>query len=174
MGVTRFALKGLGDETDDVIVLQTQLNRWARWLGVVELQVDGIVGQKTFAFCQQVAVGFVPEVVAQMFGPTADITDAVELAGKAAEVALHIAQAGDYYAIDGAHATKDQVATVKSAITAQNAAILFVCGAAEAGTPCVTIPEKIVGGGAALPSIAWVAGGLGIALVAVGLVVRYR
>lgn len=156
--------------------LQAACNRWARFLKVRTLDVDGVVGPRTFEFTRQLVAGYVTGRVWGWFFTTfeggltwQDLAANQDIIQGTAEA---INAQANTMGVDGTWATSAQLDQLETGIAAANDAIAGAAGAA-AGTSLV--PTSVTGGGAP----AWLLwGGIGAAGVGlaglVALLVRHR
>src|SRR5688572_17166987 len=164
-----FTLPFIQDAIYQVAVadLQVQLNRWARYLGVEPLVVDGSLDKKTVTFLAQITVAYAPSIEQVLFGQSlADATTEEKIAAlvEAARIL-------------GVYAASYEVDVV---VVPPEEGTLFVVQKVQeknieleaAGEP--PIPEEVVGGGFSwwVPW-AWAAAGIG-AVAALGFVVSRR
>ncbi len=135
-------LAAAGDEA--FFLLQASLNRWASWLKVTPLKIDGIIGNKTFTFLRQVVAGFVPELFSFYFGTASPRSGAEVSASLASMTVDKLDAAANAMQIEGAAPPAKKV--VEAAVVT-----------ATAGCPtCAPLATAVVGGGASLPTLWWV------------------
>jgi hypothetical protein len=79
--------------------LQVELNRWARYLGVVPLDVTGKMDKKTSTFLAQIAVAYAPSVKQALAGFSSLPTNQERIAA-IVETARILSVYGDSYEID--------------------------------------------------------------------------